>query len=132
MSVTNIPDKIKYLLWGKAGGRCEYRGCNTKLYIDSLTKVEFNEAYVAHIIADSQSGPRGDAVLSEKLDVLHRLSLILLDREILDSDEIDKVMKGEELPPVEKESDDNGSSKNAVETAGTVKPLAETPATVNN
>ena len=80
-----------------------------------------------------QSGmDRAMKVLSEKLDVLHRLSLILLDREILDSDEIDKVMKGEELPPVEKESDNNGSSKNAVETAGTVKPLAETPATVNN
>lgn len=80
-----------------------------------------------------QSGmDRAMKVLTENIDVLHRLSLILLDREILDSDEIDKVMKGEELPPIEKESDNNDSVKNTSETAGTVKPPVETPAIVNN
>jgi len=33
----------------------------------SLTKAEFNSAYIAHIIADRPTGPRGDAELSEKL-----------------------------------------------------------------
>ncbi|MFA5012250.1 MAG: ATP-dependent zinc metalloprotease FtsH [Ignavibacteria bacterium] len=75
---------------------------------------------------------RAIKVLTENIDVLHRLSLVLLDREILDSDEIDKVMKGEELPPVEKETDNNGSVKDTAEIAGTVKPPAETPAAVNN
>lgn len=67
MSVTNIPERVKIRLWGKAGGRCEYEGCNTRLWLDSLTQAEFNTAYIAHIIADQPGGPRGDAKLSELL-----------------------------------------------------------------
>lgn len=84
MSVTYIPDWTKFCLWGKAGGRCEYAGCNHPLYRDDVTKAEFNSAYIAHIIADKPDGPRGDPVLSEQLkkdinnlmllcDVHHRL-----------------------------------------------------------
>lgn len=67
MSVSHIPDKIKLRLWGKAAGRCEYEGCNRALWLDSLTKAEFNTAYIAHLIADKRQGPRGDAKLSKKL-----------------------------------------------------------------
>ena len=84
MSVSYIPDPVKFRLWGKAAGRCQYRGCNTALYSDALTKAEFNSAYIAHIVADKPDGPRGDAELSPKLgaeesnlmlmcDVHHRL-----------------------------------------------------------
>jgi len=58
---------VKFRLWGKAGGRCQYEGCNKPLWIDGLTKAEFNIAYLAHIIADKPDGPRGHPVLSEKL-----------------------------------------------------------------
>ena len=67
MSITSVPEAVKLRLWGRAGGRCEYDGCNDRLWLDSLTKFEFNAAYVAHIIADSPGGPRGDSVLSDKL-----------------------------------------------------------------
>lgn len=67
MSVSDIPERVKVRLWGKAGGRCQYEGCNTRLWLDSLTKAEFNTAYIAHIIADKPNGPRGDPVLSEEL-----------------------------------------------------------------
>ncbi len=67
MSVTYIPEHVKFRLWGKAAGRCEYEGCNTPLWLDSLTKAEFNTAYIAHIYADSPGGPRYDAVKSEAL-----------------------------------------------------------------
>lgn len=67
MSVSSIQGKIKISLWGKAGGRCEYEGCNKPLWLDSLTKAEFNTAYIAHIIADQPDGPRGDTKLSKKL-----------------------------------------------------------------
>lgn len=67
MSVTSVPEKVRLLLWGKAAGRCEYEGCNAPLWRDSLTKAEFNTAYIAHIIADSPDGPRGDSVLSHQL-----------------------------------------------------------------
>ena len=46
---------------------------------------------------------RAVKILSEYMNELHMVSLVLLEREILDSDEIDKVMKGETLPPVIKE-----------------------------
>jgi hypothetical protein len=67
MSISYIPEKVRLRLWGKAGGRCQYEGCNTRLWLDTLTQAEFNVAYIAHIIADSPDGPRGDHLLSEKL-----------------------------------------------------------------
>lgn len=67
MSHTSIPDKVKLRLWVAAGGRCQYPGCNKPLYRDDLTLAEMNSSNVAHIIADSPGGPRGDAVLSAQL-----------------------------------------------------------------
>jgi cell division protease FtsH len=45
---------------------------------------------------------RAENILSENIDLLHKLAKELLVREILDADEIKKVMNGEELPPVAK------------------------------
>jgi SMODS-associated and fused to various effectors sensor domain len=67
MSVSYIPEWVKLCLWGKAGGRCQYEGCNHPLYRDSTTQTEFNTAYIAHIVADKDTGPRGDPVLSPRL-----------------------------------------------------------------
>ncbi|KAA5538803.1 SAVED domain-containing protein [Roseiconus nitratireducens] len=67
MSVSNVPEPIRLCLWGRAAGRCQYEGCNRELFRDQATKAEFNQAYIAHIIADKPTGPRGDPVLSEKL-----------------------------------------------------------------
>lgn len=77
MSISHIPESVKIRLWGKAAGRCEYEGCNKSLWIDGLTEAEFNTAYIAHIIADSPNGPRGNAVLSKQLkDDLSNLMLM--------------------------------------------------------
>ena len=43
---------------------------------------------------------RAETILSENIDVLHRLATALLEREILDGDEIDRILRGESLPPV--------------------------------
>lgn len=67
MSVSFIPEWVKLCLWGKAAGRCQYDGCNQPLYRDDVTQAEFNTAYIAHIVADKPTGPRGDPVLSPKL-----------------------------------------------------------------
>ncbi len=45
---------------------------------------------------------RATTILTENIDKLHALSTILLEREILDSEEIDKVLRGETLPPLVK------------------------------
>lgn len=55
-------------LWVKAGGRCEFPGCNEEVWRDGLTMQEDNFAHVAHIVASSPDGPRGDKTLSEELD----------------------------------------------------------------
>lgn len=84
MSVSVISEKNKFLLWGIASGRCQYRGCNKCMYEDTVTKAKFNQAYIAHIVADSIKGPRGDLKRSKLLandiknlmllcDVHHRL-----------------------------------------------------------
>lgn len=77
MSISNISPHNRFILWGKSGGRCQYRGCNKSLFVDALTKGEFNQAYIAHIIADKSKGPRGNEVLSEQLaDDISNLMLL--------------------------------------------------------
>ena len=56
---------------------------------------------------------RAERILKENRDLLHRLSQALLEREILDANEIDTIIRGEELPPVEKRG--NGHAPAAIE-----------------
>jgi len=100
MANTVIPDKTAVRLWVKAGGNCEYEGCNQILWRDDLTMTEMNRAYIAHIIADSPSGPRGDVVLSPRLAVeLSNLMLLcdthhrLVDREQVAEHPVERLTK---------------------------------------
>lgn len=63
----HIPKPIQEHLWLRAGGRCEFRGCNKLLYEDDVTQDPINESNIAHIISWTESGPRGDKDLSPKL-----------------------------------------------------------------
>jgi len=67
MSRTTLSVKTRLLVWVRAGGRCEYPGCNKLLLRDDLTATEMNRSYFAHIVADSPDGLRGDPVLSPLL-----------------------------------------------------------------
>lgn len=98
MSVSYIPERIKVRLWGKAGGRCQYDGCNIPLWHDELTKCEFNTSYIAHIIADQPNGPRGDEELSKLLkDDISNLMLLcdahhrLVDREQVELHDVERL-----------------------------------------
>jgi hypothetical protein len=55
------------LVWTRAAGRCEFRGCNEPLWKDLLTTNHYNRAKIGHIIAASADGPRGHPVLSPRL-----------------------------------------------------------------
>jgi len=46
---------------------------------------------------------RAVKILNDNMDLLHKLSAELLEREILDAEEIDRIIRGENLPPVQKE-----------------------------
>ncbi|GAB4128403.1 MAG: hypothetical protein Fur0015_02090 [Ignavibacteriales bacterium] len=50
---------------------------------------------------------RAESILRENIDLLHKLSQELLEREILDGDEIDKIIRGEELPPIKRNNGNN-------------------------
>jgi len=98
MSISYI-EKTKIILWGKAAGRCQYEGCNIELYEDPLTKSQFNQAYIAHIVADQPGGPRGDKILSPKLkDNIDNLMLLcdshhrLIDKEKVLEHTVDKLV----------------------------------------
>ncbi len=100
MSVTKIPVKVQIRLWGKAAGRCQYDGCNKPLWLDSLTKAEFNTAYIAHIVADQPDGPRGHPVLSPKLkNDIENLMLMcdehhrLIDREDVEGHPVERLLE---------------------------------------
>ncbi|MGB9663289.1 MAG: hypothetical protein ACPL25_00005, partial [Ignavibacteria bacterium] len=45
----------------------------------------------------------------ENIEILHRLAKNLLEREILDNEEIEMIIRGEELPPVKKNN--NGAKE---------------------
>jgi len=71
---------------------------------------------------------RAEKILKDNMEVLHKLSKELLEREILDGNEIDAIIKGEELPPIP----DNGkgessakSDKSAEEVPEHVKQMIE-------
>ncbi len=68
---------------------------------------------------------RAEKILAENTEDLHRLAAALLEREILDSDEIDKVIRGETLPPVEP----RGNGQGAVKAPSVASAQAFTPKT---
>ncbi len=90
MSVSYIPDKTKFLLWGKSAGRCQYEGCNKILWQDLVTRAKFSTAYIAHIIADKEGGPRGDKILSERLkaDISNLMLLCDTHHRLIDKEDV--------------------------------------------
>jgi hypothetical protein len=73
----NIAVSVQCLLWGRAAGRCEFRGCNTPLWKSCVTQEQINIAEKAHIYSFSSRGPRGNAgIATEKIHVLTNLMLV--------------------------------------------------------
>lgn len=64
-------------LYVAAGGRCEFRGCNRPLTRHHLTHRNGNFGEVAHIVAFSKGGPRGNSAL-RPVDIHDPNNLMLL------------------------------------------------------
>ncbi|WP_040007245.1 SAVED domain-containing protein [Fibrisoma limi] len=75
-----IPNSVLTRLWARSAGRCAYTGCNEVLWEDILTRRNYNQAYIAHIIAAEPDGPRGDDILSPKLCQDYENLMLLCDR----------------------------------------------------
>jgi cell division protease FtsH len=65
---------------------------------------------------------RAEKILTNNTDILHRLAGALLDREILDGDEIDKLIRGEELPTINKKDNELNQSTSSVANERTATP----------
>ncbi len=79
---------------------------------------------VRRIITDAEN--RAEQILKDNIELLHKLSEELLEREILDSEEIDKLMSGKELPPLRRESAEKETpSKDGEEIPDHVKKMME-------
>jgi hypothetical protein len=64
----SLPSQKNYLLWVRAGGRCEFEGCNKILYKDTLIpSFIYNLSDKAHIVANSPHGSRGSKTSSKQL-----------------------------------------------------------------
>ena len=86
MTRKKIKELTKLQLIANAGGRCQFPGCNKKLFIDGITLKEFNNSNIAHIIAASQDGARGNEMSYEYSDKLENLMLMCLDHHKLIDD----------------------------------------------
>ena len=69
MSRGRSPDeKARLLVWGRAAGRCQYTNCGKRLDQDLVSgELGKNFAYLAHNVASSPGGVRGDSKLSHEL-----------------------------------------------------------------
>jgi hypothetical protein len=64
------------MLFANAAGRCQFEGCNKSVLFDELTLKTYNKSNVAHIVASSPKGARGDEIRSHQLS--DRLSNLML------------------------------------------------------
>ncbi len=101
-----MSDKLGPLTWGENEqeiflGReiTKHRNYSEKTAIDI-------DGEIRSIVLSCMS--RAEKIINEHPDALDRLANALLEREILDADEIDKAIRGEELPPFVKP---NGNGK---------------------
>jgi len=73
----SIKPTVQAMLWGKAGGRCEFMCCNKPLWKSPVSQDQVNIAEMAHIYAFSPEGPRGnDGIVPADLNTLANLLLV--------------------------------------------------------
>ncbi|MEO5618310.1 MAG: ATP-dependent zinc metalloprotease FtsH [Candidatus Eisenbacteria bacterium] len=68
---------------------------------------------------------KASALLRENQEKLHLLANSLLEREVLDGDEMDRLLKGETLPPLKKLDGDDGTTPAPTPVTGEAEPRRE-------
>ena len=72
---TSPKQLTKYMLCSISAGRCHF--CNKFLFTDAVTLEDNNDSNLAHIVASSPDGPRGDEKKSQQLsDKIENLMLM--------------------------------------------------------
>ncbi len=73
-----IKREVERILWAKAGGRCQFNGCNRLLYRSPITLESVNISEKAHIYSFSEDGPRGWGIFSRNTDQLNNVDNLML------------------------------------------------------
>lgn len=84
--------KVVNVVWARAGGRCQYPGCNQEQIGDLISGAEDAKfGFIAHIVAEAPGGPRGDPVRSPLLadDPANLMLLCGKHHKLIDIDELD-------------------------------------------
>jgi hypothetical protein len=74
----SIPRADERELWIRAGGRCQFSGCNGLLYQSLVTRERVNVAEKAHIYSFSPDGPRGRGKFAHNTSGLNEVGNLLL------------------------------------------------------
>jgi hypothetical protein len=88
---TAVTALTRTILWARAAGRCQYAGCNKPLIGDLISGAEdANFGFVAHIVAEPPTGPRGDPLRSPLLanDVNNLMLMCHVHHKLIDVDEV--------------------------------------------
>ena len=103
-----IPEPVKRELWGRAAGRCEFRGCNECLYKDPVTHQPRNIAHIAHIISWKSTGPRGNPVDSPRLakDISNLMLTCPIHNNLIDDSKYEQEYPVERLRKMKKDHED--------------------------
>lgn len=73
----HIKESVRYFLWGRSAGRCEFDGCNELLWKSSLTQEDVNLAEAGHIYSFNAGGPRGNnGIRKAKINDAENLLLV--------------------------------------------------------
>ncbi len=98
--------------WGMSDviGPVSFADDNDEIFIgrEFQHKKEFSEETAKVIDSEVRSileklSNKAEDILNENIELLHKTSKILLEREILDAEELDMLLKGKELPPINKQ-----------------------------
>jgi SMODS-associated and fused to various effectors sensor domain/HNH endonuclease len=74
---SDLKQNVRLLLFVRAGGRCQFDGCNRYLLEHAPTLREGNFAEIAHIVAFQEDGPRGTAERANtKINSIENLMLL--------------------------------------------------------
>lgn len=85
-----VSTKTRQIIWGKGAGRCYF--CNTSLIGDLISGNEdANFGFVAHIVGEKATSPRGDPVRSPLLadDYRNLLLMCYTHHKLIDVDKVD-------------------------------------------
>lgn len=95
----NPSKKTISILIARAGGRCQFENCNRNIFIDHFTLTPTNNSNVAHIVAASPDGPRGDEARSHQLsDEIENLMLMCMEHHhLIDAEGQEKIYTVERL-----------------------------------